>query len=312
MDQSRLVRGVLLLAITIVAWGATFPIAKLALRHVDGYWLTAIRYAWLAPIFVALLWLVEGRAAFDYGHRFLVAAMVGTLGYAGFNLLSYIGLGYTRADHAAIINTLQAPMTALAHWLWRGVRPSRFTLACIGAAIAGVVLVVTKGDPAQALEGGSLYGDLLCLAGGACWVAYVLGVVKFADWSSLRYTALTSVPGTAAILAITGIATLAGVAHVPDGDALRAAAWPMVYLVLATGVAGVLAWNRGIQLLGPLNAVLIGNLIPVVTFAITGWQGTRFSPIEIGGALLVLAALVANNLHLRRKVLATRAARAAS
>lgn len=302
MNPSRLVRGVLFLAVTVVAWGATFPIAKLALAHVDGYWLTAIRYACLAPIFVALLWLVEGGQSFGYGGRFLAAALVGTLGYAGFNLLSYIGLGHTRADHAAIINTLQAPMTALAHWLWRGVRPARFTLGCIAAAILGVVLVVTKGDPAQALEGGSLYGDLLCLLGGACWVAYVLGVVKFADWSSLRYTALTSMPGTLAILAITAVATLAGVAHVPGADALRAAAWPTVYLVLATGVAGVLAWNRGIQLLGPLNAVLIGSLIPVVTFAITGLQGTRFTAIEIAGALLVLAALAANNLFLRRRL----------
>jgi drug/metabolite transporter (DMT)-like permease len=135
-------------------------------------------------------------------------------------------------------------------------------------------------------------------------VAYVLGVVKFADWSSLRYTALTAVPGTLAILVITVAATAIGVAHVPGATDLRAVAWPTVYLVLATGVAGVLAWNRSIQLLGPLNAVLLGNLIPVVTFAITGWQGTRFTVIEIGGALLVLAALVANNLYLRRKLAA--------
>lgn len=301
MDQSRLLRGVLVLAFTVFAWGATFPVAKVALGHVDGYWLTAIRYAFLAPIFAALLWLVEGRRAFAYDRRFFAAALVGALGYAGFNLLSYVGLAYTRPDHAAIINTLQAPMTALAHWLWRGVRPSGVTLACVAAAIVGVALVVTKGDPAHALQGGSLYGDLLCLAGGACWVAYVLGVVKFADWSSLRYTALTAVPGTVVILIIVAIATLAGVAHRPSAEAMRAAAWPTAYLVVITGVVGVLAWNRGIQLLGPLNAVLIGSLIPVVTFVITGLQGTRFTPIEIGGGLLVLAALAANNLYLRRR-----------
>lgn len=302
MDPSRLVRGVLLLAITVFAWGATFPIAKIALRSVDGYWLTALRYLFLAPIFVTLLWLVEGRESFAYERRFLAAALVGTLGYAGFNLLSYIGLAYTRPEHASIINTMQAPMTALAHWLWRGARPSRFTLACMLAAITGVVLVVTKGDPAHALEGGSLYGDLLCLAGGACWVAYVLGVVKFADWSSLRYTALTSIPGTLSILAIVAVATLGGLAHVPTTEALLEAAWPTVYLVVVTGVIGVLCWNRGIQLVGPLNAVLLGNLIPVVTFAIAAGQGARFAFIEIAGAVLVLAALAANNLYLRRKI----------
>jgi hypothetical protein len=39
----------------------------------------------------------------------------------------------------------------------------------------------------------------------------------------------------------------------------------------------------------------------VVTFGIRVGQGHRFAPIEIFGAALVIAALVANNLYLRRK-----------
>jgi len=81
--------------------------------------------------------------------------------------------------------------------------------------------------------------------------------------------------------------------------------WELGYLVLFTGVVGVLFWNRGIQLLGPLNAVLLGNLIPVITFGIRVGQGHRFAPIEIFGAALVIAALVANNLYLRRKARAS-------
>jgi drug/metabolite transporter (DMT)-like permease len=304
VDQSRLFRGIAALSVTIVAWGATFPIAKSALVALDGFWATAIRYLFLAPIFLAILYMVEGRGALGYERRFRQAAIFGTLGYAGFNLFSYVGLQYTQPEHAAIINTLQAPMTALAHWVWRGVRPARFTLAAMTAAIVGVALVVTKGDPAGALRGGSLYGDLLCLVGGACWVGYVLGVVKFHEWSSLRYSALTCVPGTFVIFLATAIATLAGIAHVPSIAQVSSVAWELVYLVLFTGVLGVLFWNRGIQLLGPLNAVLLGNLIPVITFGIRVGQGHRFAAIEIFGAALVIAALVANNLYLRRKAMA--------
>ena len=301
MDQSRLFRGIAALSVTIVAWGATFPIAKSALVSLDGFWATAIRYVFLAPIFLAILYLVEGRAAFTYDRRFRLAALVGTLGFAGFNLFSYVGLQYTLPEHAAIINTLQAPMTALAHWIWRGVRPARFTIGAMAAAIVGVALVVTKGDPVSALAGGSLYGDLLCLAGGACWVGFVLGVVKFHEWSSLRYSALTCVPGTFVIFLATAIATIAGIAHVPSWTDVSSVGWELGYLVFFTGVVGVLFWNRGIQLLGPLNAVLLGNLIPVITFGIRVGQGHRFAPIEILGAALVIAALVANNLYLRKR-----------
>jgi drug/metabolite transporter (DMT)-like permease len=304
MDQSRLVRGIAALSVTIVAWGATFPIAKSALVTLDGFWATAIRYVFLAPIFLAILYLVEGRAAFSYDRRFKLAALVGTLGFAGFNLFSYVGMQYTQPENAAIINTLQAPMTALAHWVWRGVRPARFTVAAMVAAITGVALVVTKGDLASATRGGSLYGDLLCLAGGACWVGYILGVVKFREWSSLRYSALTCVPGTFVIFLVTAVATLAGIAHVPSWTDVASVGRELAYLVFFTGVVGVLFWNRGIQLLGPLNAVLLGNLIPVVTFGIRVAQGHRFAAIEILGAALVIAALVANNLYLRRKAAA--------
>ncbi|MCX7893178.1 MAG: DMT family transporter [Burkholderiales bacterium] len=304
MDQSRLLRGIAALSVTIFAWGATFPIAKSALVTLDGFWATAIRYFFLAPVFLAILYLVEGRGALGYDRRFRLAAVFGTLGFAGFNLFSYVGLQHTLPENAAIINTLQAPMTALAHWAWRGVRPARFTVAAMVAAIAGVALVVTKGDPAGALAGGSLFGDLLCLAGGACWVGYILGVVKFHEWSSLRYSALTCVPGTFVIFLVTATATAAGVAHVPAAADVSAVSWQLAYLVLFTGVVGVLFWNRGVQLLGPLNAILLGNLIPVVTFAIRVGQGHRFAPVEIAGAALVIAALAANNLHLRRKALA--------
>jgi drug/metabolite transporter (DMT)-like permease len=301
VDQSRLFRGIAALSVTIVAWGATFPIAKSALVSLDGFWATAIRYVFLAPIFLAILYMVEGRGALGYDRRFRQAAIFGTLGFAGFNLFSYVGLQYTQPEHAAIINTLQAPMTALAHWAWRGVRPARFTLAAMAAAIVGVALVVTKGDPANALHGGSLYGDLLCLAGGACWVGYILGVVKFHEWSSLRYSALTCVPGTFVIFLVTAIATIAGIAHVPSWAAISSVGWELGYLVVFTGVVGVLFWNRGIQLLGPLNAVLLGNLIPVITFGIRVGQGHRFAAVEILGAALVIAALVANNLYLRKR-----------
>jgi len=55
--------------------------------------------------------------------------------------------------------------------------------------------------------------------------------------------------------------------------------------------------------------VLFSNLIPVTTFVIEIFRGYRPNGVEVAGAALTIAALIANNLFTRR-VQARRAQRA--
>jgi drug/metabolite transporter (DMT)-like permease len=66
-------------------------------------------------------------------------------------------------------------------------------------------------------------------------------------------------------------------------------------------VAG-LAWNAGVRQIGALNALLLGNLVPVVTFAVRIAQGHHFLPVEFIGAGLVIFSLAANNIYIRQYV----------
>lgn len=316
MRDTRFVAGIGLLLVTVLAWSGTFPIGKSAVSAIDPFWLAAIRYGIAVFAFVAVLAAVEGRSAFDYEGRFWAAAAIGAIGFGGFNTLAFIGLQHTRAEHVAIVNALQAPMIALVLWAWRGVRPAAFTLACVALAFVGVFVVVTRGEPGAALRGGSLVGDAYALAGAASWVVFSLGPLILAqragapdadtrsharEWSALRFTALTSIPGTLAIVAIALVASVSGHATLPESSVLAAHGWEVVYLVFVTSVVGVLAWIAGIRRVGPLNATLLANLVPVCVFAVGIARGTRFEPIELGGAALVVGALVANNLYLRRR-----------
>jgi drug/metabolite transporter (DMT)-like permease len=62
----------------------------------------------------------------------------------------------------------------------------------------------------------------------------------------------------------------------------------------------VLTWNAAIKAIGPQNAVLFSNLIPVTTFAIEIARGYRPNAAELLGAALTIGALVASNLLARR------------
>jgi drug/metabolite transporter (DMT)-like permease len=299
--QPHLLKGLVWLAIAIVSWGALFSIAKRTLPVLDPFFLGSARYAVGVLLFVAILWAVEGRQALRYGGRFLPAAAYGLVGFCGFNILVWWGLVYTRPEHAAIIMALQTPMTAIAVWLTRGLRPAPFTVGCIAVAIAGVLVVVTKGDVTRVIEGGSLLGDLLVFLGAVSWVTYTMAGSHFSGWSPLRMTVLTCIPGTIALLAVNAFTIGMGYSVLPSVEQVWSVKWQLAYFVVFTVVLGVLGFNNGVKYLGALNAMLMLNLIPIIVFAIEAGLGRSFAAVEIGGAAIVIGALVANNLYMRAR-----------
>jgi drug/metabolite transporter (DMT)-like permease len=287
------------MALAIACWTPLFSVAKRTLPVLDAFALGTVRYALGIALFVLLLSAFEGRHSLRFGERFGSAVLSGMVGITGFNLFVWLGLGYTRPEHASIILALQSPLTALAVWLVHGQRPARFTLACVAAAIAGVLLVITKGDPADALAGGSLLGDGLIFLGAVSWVTYTLSASRFPGWSPLRFTVMTCIPGAVGLVIANVIALAIGAAELPSTGQLSSVAWQILYFSVCTVVLGVLGFNAGARALGPLNAMLMLNLIPVGVFSIEAALGRTFAAIELAGAAIVIGALVANNLYLR-------------
>lgn len=300
ISRPHLARGLGWIALTILCWVPLFPVAKRVLPLVDAFAMGTIRYVIGGALFVLLLAAAEGRQALSYEGRFLPAALLGLIGITGFNCLVWWGLTFTRPEHAAIIMGIQTPLTALALWATRGVRPASFTLACIAAAFTGVLLVVTQGDPARAFAGGAFAGDVLVFLGALSWVTYTLASARFGGWSPIRFTVLTCLPGGVGLIVVNALAIGAGIGSIPSLEALASIGWQLAYFSVGTVVLGVLGFNFSVRYLGPLNTMLMLNLVPVGVFAIEAALGRTFAAAEIVGAVFVIGALVANNLYLRR------------
>jgi drug/metabolite transporter (DMT)-like permease len=301
MSSRESTRGAAMLVFTTLVWGAMFAVAKGALGSIDAFWLTAWRYVPASLTMVALLWFVEGRRALSTDGAALRLWVYGSLGFAGFSILGYLGLARSRPEHAAIIVALMPLFTAMANWLVCGRKPNGVTIAATLVALAGVVLVITRGHLRTAIDE-TLAADALVLAGVVCWIAYTMGAQALPQFSTLRYTAHSMALGTLTIAGVTLAASAAGVAHAPSGSIVAAHASEIVYLSLIAGVLAVLAWNAGIAALGPANGVLFINLVPITAFAIGVAHGQHFGASEIAGAILVIGALVASSLAGRAPV----------
>jgi drug/metabolite transporter (DMT)-like permease len=286
--------------VAALSWGAMFPIAVSALHHVDPFPLTAIRYGVAVVVFLGILVAVEGRQALSFDRRGLELFALGSIGFAGFNLLSYLGLEHTRPQDASLIVAAQPLLMVLALWLAYRQVPARATVAAMAAALLGVALVISRGHLSNLAHGSS--GDLLILIGAAGWVVYTLGARRFPGFSPLRYTALTAVGGTITIFLATAAITATGAESLPSAGDVGAVWLQIVFVVFAGGVIAVLAWNEGIKRIGPPNGTLFINLVPVVTFAIAIGQGYRPGGFELAGALLTVGALVGANLAGRQAI----------
>jgi drug/metabolite transporter (DMT)-like permease len=300
MNKIASLRGAGLLLVAATAWGGLFPVALMTLRAVDPFHMTAIRYGITALIFVGLLALAEGPRALRAEGRGLRVAALGSAGFAGLGILVFVGLQYSRPEHGAIIMATQPLIGAVMAWFLRGVRPARATVAFLGIALLGVLLVVTKGRIQGLFDGGTGVGDLLMLLGAISWVIYTLGGADFPTWSPLRYTALTCVLSLPAIFGVMTIATATGYVSTPSVADVESVGWQLAYVVGISSVLAVLCWNAGNKLVGATNGMLFINFVPVTVFAIRIAQGHHFQPIEFVGAALVIGALIGNNILARR------------
>jgi drug/metabolite transporter (DMT)-like permease len=278
-----------------------FPIADSAIKHVDPFHLTALRYILAAVGFIALLWAFEGRRALRLEGRGIELFLFGSAGIAGFNLFAFAGLEHTTPEHAALIVATSPLITLLATSALARKAPSRTTLGFVFLALAGVLMVIGHGDPTAVVSGGVNGGDLLVLLGTASFVVYTLGASRFTSYSALRYTALSASGGTITVLLVTEIATLAGWLSAPSVGDVGAIWWQLAYVVVIGALAAVLAWNEGVRRLGAPNAALFMNLVPVVAFVIAIVRGYQPDGAELGGAALTVAALVGANLTARRQ-----------
>ncbi|MBY8873077.1 DMT family transporter [Micromonospora sp. PLK6-60] len=293
--RSRSAVGFPLLA--VLGWGAMFPILASALGRVDALNLTVARYLPATAAFVVLLLLREGRAGLRTDGRTGEVVVLGIVGFAGFNVLANLALGYAAPQQVALFVATSPLVTQLVRWARDGVRPRPALLAYTLVALVGVGLVITRGR----LDGVGQFGTggLMMLVGVIGWAVYTHGGSRFGGWSPLRYTTLTAVAGTLAMVAVSVVADLAGWQHAPAAADLVAVAPQLAYAVLPGTLVAVLAWNVGARRLGAANAALFMNLVPVTTFAIEIARGYRPGAVELVGAVLTIAALVAANLATR-------------
>ena len=301
--ENRFVAGVLLCFGAVVSWGGMFPVMGSALKVMNPFLFTAIRYTAAGLMFVAFLAWREGRGALRLEGRAAALWVLGSLGFAGYGFLVFLGqkmAGPSGALSASVMMALMPMLSIVINWLFRRIKPFRLSMLFVAMSFTGVLFVVTKGHfRALLLLQDNLLADVLILLGAACWVVYTIGATYFPSWSAVRYTALTTALGVPTIWAVNVGLFLAGRNALVSGEALLGLLPHLAYMVMIAGFAGVLFWNAGNKIVTPINGVLFMDVVPMTTFTISALRGYSFDRAELLGVSLTISALVFNNVYQR-------------
>lgn len=282
-----------------------FPVAHDAFKHIDPFYFTIFRYGAVTIILIALLLWKEGKRAFRMEGKGLQLWFFGTMAFTVYNLLIFWGedlLGQSGVMTASIMESLMPMISIVISWMIFKHRPSLFTLLCVLLSFIGAVLVITKGD-LQAFLGttGQFTPSLFIFIAVVGWVIYTMGANEFSHWSALRYSTLSCLLGTVTALFVTLGATMFGTLSVPGVNDVVAVGPHLLFMIIFPGVIALLGWNIGVNYLSPLNALLFINFVPVTTLFISIVQGNAVTVFDIVGTVLIIIALLSNNMYLRMR-----------
>jgi drug/metabolite transporter (DMT)-like permease len=284
----------LVLFLTPLIWGLTFPAGKLALDRLSvpafmawsrtlGFLILLISLPFFARAYGGLPGL---RRAIRPG---LVLGALLFLGYA----LQTAGLARTTATNAGFITGLYVVFTPVLALILLRQPTGPAAWAAVAISVVGLALLSVASLDTLAPRP----GDLLVVASAVAWAGHVVAVGRFTGRYSSAGLALNQ-------MAVASAFHLAGTFIVGTGlqpeDA--ASVWPMLFLtgVLGSGVAftiQVFAQRK----LTPARAAIIlaGESVFAALFAAV-WLGERLLPHQWIGAVLTVSAMVLSEVGARR------------
>lgn len=277
----------------VIVWGASFIATKIAVGQASPITVVWIRFAIGIPILFAAV-LMRRQFAFPKKSEWLYFALLGFLGISFHQWLQSNGLKTAQATTTAWIVSTSPAFIAILGWLWLKEKLTALQAFGIVLAMAGVLVVVSKGDLSSLAIGsfGSI-GDFLILISAINWAVFsILSRKGLQDHPSTMLTLWVMTIGWLITFAV----FFAGKNYIEIPSLDSRGWWALIYLgVLTTGLAYI-AW---FDALGQLPAAQTGAflfvepLASMVTAAIVLKETVTVASV-IGGAVILLGIWLVN------------------
>lgn len=277
--------------LAILIWAGNTVVSKMAAAVIEPAVISFDRWLLAAiimtPFMLGPVW--RNRAAIrQYFWKLLVLSLLGMVLYQS---LAYFAAETTSATNMGIIASLMPLLTLLLASLLLRESPSRGTVLGGALSLLGLLLLISRGEPAQLLTHGIGYGDGLMLLATVAYAAYGVLLHKWPmpipTWHMLYVQICVAV-----VLLFPGY-------WLAPSSPITSANLPLVlYAGIAASIVSAYLWIEGIAGLGAARASIFMNLMPVFTalIAIVLLSEHLHSYHLIGGGMTLIGVVLAQTL----------------
>lgn len=270
-------------------WSTNFIIGKALVGSVPPWTLNTGRFTVAAIILLPLLFY---RGEWRAVPKRLIAPLVlmSLTGVFAFNSVLYMGLHYTTAINATLVNSTTPVTTACLAWILIGENMTWRRILGALLSFTGVGWIVSHGS----LE--TLYslqfnpGDIIVFFATTLWGFYsVMAKRMMQQISPFALTAITTAIGVLFLLP----AAFIELSWNPVDLFCREVLLAFLYLGIFPSFVAFLIWNRSILIFGPGRATLVYNTLPLFTVMLSViFLGETLMPYQAVGGMVIIAGVI--------------------
>jgi drug/metabolite transporter (DMT)-like permease len=264
MNQGLSFRTAVLLTVAPVLWAGNAVVGRLVSGVVPPATLNLLRWglAFLLLLPLASWVLRPDSSLWRHWRRF---ALLGLLGVGCYNALQYLALRTSTALNVTLVAASVPVWMMGTGALFFGQRVTQRQLAGAVLSIAGVLVVLSRGEWQTLIQVRLVPGDVYVLLATVAWSFYSWLLIRpgdppdiRADWAAFLLAQIAMGLGWSALF--TAGEWAAGGAHIEWSWPLAAA---LAYVAVGPAVVAYRCWGMGVQRVGPTIAGFFSNLTPL-------------------------------------------------
>lgn len=267
-------RLALLLTVPPLLWAGNAVVGRLAVGQIGPLWLNAARWALALAVLLPLGWraLATPQARAEVAQRWGYLSLLGLTGVGMYNALQYLALRTSTPINVTLITASSPVWTmAIGALLYRE-RPTAAQGLGAVLSLAGVALVLARGEPAALARVQFVAGDVWMLVAIVAWgfyswllarpPAHMQGARRPA-WGWAEFLLVQTAVGLvwagsgAALVEATGLLPHTPVRWSPQLWAT------LLYVAIGPSVIAYRCWGLGVAAVGPAVAAFFVNLTPL-------------------------------------------------
>ena len=265
MNQRLTLPTALLLTVPPLMWAGNAVVGRLAADLIPPMTLNFLRWVIAFLILLPISWriLSPSSTLWPAWRRYL---LLGFLGVGCYNALMYLALHTSTPLNVTLVGASVPVWMLLIGTLFFKQRISRLQMTGSLLSIAGVMVVLSRGDLARLAQIQFVAGDFYMVLASIAWAFYSWLLSQPKDPADIR-------SDWAAFLMAQMVFGLGWAGLFAGGEwALTAAqiswGWPLVavlvYVAVGPAILAYRCWGVGVQRVGPAMASFFANLTPLI------------------------------------------------